>query len=230
MHVAAIQRYGEDPLIWYFYCQRTGTGHLDLARQTAFPTGVEQLAKRTDLPSSYLAMALWLEGEREQALEMTEKDAKAAPSSWTALNAAVMADRLNAGARRDALLKQVVDQPPAAAHKSDARPHREELVTLARALIADLAAGGKGDLKLADLHAARDRAPERDRCSFNYFLACYLEHHGKTEPAVYYWKQCMAAQDLVMSARTAAGFELHKRGVKPAEWKQLLFAKRDATK
>ena len=40
----------------------------------------------------------------------------------------------------------------------------------------------------------------------------------------------MAAQDLVMSTRTAAGFELQRRGIKPAEWKQLLFAKQEAEK
>ena len=113
--------------------------------------------------------------------------------------------------------------PPTAEY--DARPHREELVELARALIADLAAGGNCNLNLEELHASRDRAPERDRCSFNYFLACYLDPRGKGAQAIEYWKLCMGSPDLIMATRTAAGFELHQRGVKPNEWKELQFAR-----
>jgi hypothetical protein len=200
---------------------------LEIARAAAFPDGVESLATRKDVPVNFHALVLAMEGQQGKALEVLDAEVKARPSSWNAMRAALMADLVADEKRRDALLKQVAEQPPQPATPNDNRPHREELVILAKALIADLASGGKCDFDLEKLHSARDEAPPFDHCSFNYFLASYLDQRGKTDHAIKYWKECMGANDLGTSLRTAAGFELTKHGVKPSEWKQLLFAKPD---
>jgi hypothetical protein len=201
-----------------------------LARKAAFPNGVEELAANTEIPFNVSAVALLLEGEPKKALEIYEKISKSEPASWTAMQAATVADRIGDTTKRDALLKQVIEQPRPPQNKHDARPHRDELVYLARQLVKDLAAGGKCAFNFDELHAQRDRAPVRDRSSFNFFLGSYLDRRGKSNLALEYWKQCMGAPDLMMPTRTLAGFELHKRGVKPGEWKQFLFADQKATK
>lgn len=224
-HVALIERYGENPVYWYFFCQRNGCGQLDTAREAAFPDGVSQLILKSDLTTNFVALALSMEGESVKALEILEREAKEKRTSWITMRAALMADTVGNAAKRDALLKQVVEQPEQPADDYDHRPHRAELVDLARALIADLTAGGKCDLDFDKLQSSRDRAPEDDRCSFSYYLGCYLDQRGKPDLAIKYWKESMAAQNLVMSARTAAGFELNRHGVKPSEWKELFLAK-----
>jgi len=225
MQVASIERYGEYPVLWYFFCQRNGCGHLDLARKAAFPNGVDEFASEKDVPVNLAALALLLEGETKKALEVYDAENKKAPASWTAMMGATIADQLGDSKKRDFLLRLVIEQKALTPNPNDARPHREELVELARKLIADLSAGGKCEFDFEKLNASRDRAPPRDRCSFSYFLGAYLDRHGKKDLAVQYWKQCMGASDLVMSTRTLAGYELNKRGVKPSEWKQLLFEK-----
>jgi hypothetical protein len=229
-YVDAIGRYGETPLEWYFYCKRNGVGNLGVAREMAFPDGVEAFAEIPNVAVNYAGLALYLEGQPTKAFDLYQKQSGSAPASFTALQAATMADTIGENAKRDRLLKQVVEQKLPPKHPYDHRPHREELIDLARHFIADLAAGGKCKLDFDKLHAIRDRTQERDRCSFNYFLACYLDRHGKPELAVDYWKQCMGAPELPLGTRTLAGAALSKRGVKPSEWKQLLFAKPDAAK
>jgi hypothetical protein len=219
--VAEIERYGEHPAAWYFFCRRNGCGNLALARQAAFPDGVEDFAASGAMPDNYGALAL--EGKPSKALAIYERQSIEKPSSWIAMQAAIAADQIGERPKRDAFLKRVVEQTSARETPNDKRPHRQELVDLARHLIDDLAKGGTCSLNFEALHSSRDTAPERDRCSFNYFLACYLDNRGQSKQAVKYWKLCMGCPDLVMTTRTAAGFELHKRGAKPAEWKKLLF-------
>ncbi len=229
-YVDAIGRYGERPIEWYLFCKRNGVGNLGLSRAAAFPDGVEAFAAIPNVPVNYAVLALYLEAKPSKALEILEKQAKDAPASFTAMQAATMADRLGDNPKRDKHLKLVVEQKPPAQHPYDQRPLREELVGLARQFIADLAKGGGCKFDLGQLHSMRDKAPERDHCGFNYFLACYLDRHGKTELAVDYWKQCMGSPELQLGTRTLAGAELSKRGIKPSEWKQLLFAKPVGTK
>jgi hypothetical protein len=228
-YVAAIGRYGERPLEWYLFCKRNGVGELDLAREAAFPDGVEEFAATSNMPV-YAGLALWLEGKPSKALELYEKQATSAPDSFMAMQAATMADSLGQNAKRDKLLKLVVEQKPPAQHPHEYRPQREELVGLARQFIGDLAAGAKCKFDMNQLHAMRDKAPERDHCGFNYFLACYLDRHGKPDLAVDYWKQCMGAPELDLGTRTLAGAELSKRGIQASQWKQLLFARPAAAK
>jgi tetratricopeptide (TPR) repeat protein len=222
-YVTAIGRYGENPIEWYLFCRRNGVGNLGLAREAAFPEGVESFAAIPNIPVNYAGIALYLEEKRSKSLEVYEESAAAAPASFTAMQAASIADRLGENAKRDKLLKQVVEQKVLAPHPYDHRPHREELAELARHLIADLADGARCRFDFGKLHAIRDKALERDRCAFNYFLACYLDRHGKPDLAVTYWKQCMGAPEIQLGTRTLAGAELSKRGVKPIEWKLLFF-------
>jgi hypothetical protein len=224
-YLETIARYGEHPLLWYFFCQRNGRGDVERARRAAFPAGVEQFVRRANVPYHYTAIILCLEEMPEQALEIYLRQGKTAPTSVLLMLAASLADQLGDHAARDALLQQAVDQPPPAEDEYDDRPHRRELVELARRFLDDLAAGGNGDFNFDELHAIRDRAPESARCSFNYILGCYLERRGKPESAIEYWKQCMGCSSLNLLTRTAAGFALQQRGVHPDQWKQLLFIK-----
>ena len=228
-YVDAIGRYRESPLEWYLFCKRNGVGELSLARAAAFPEGVEEFAAIPNMPV-YAGLALCLEAKPSKALAIYEKQATSAPAAFTAMQAAMMADSLGQNAKRDKLLKLLVEQKPPAQHPYDHRPQREELVGLGRQFIGDLAAGGNCKFNMNQLHAMRDKAPERDHCGFNYFLACYLDRHGKPELAVDYWKQCMGAPELQLGTRTLAGAELSKRGIKASAWKQLLFAQPKAAK
>jgi tetratricopeptide (TPR) repeat protein len=227
LHVMSAARYGEHPAIWYLFCQRNGCGRLDVARQAAFPDGVEAFAAAAPLPANYVALVLYFEGQTARAIALLESEHKKTPSSWLAARVALLADELGNDQKRDEYLKLVIDQKEVPS-ENDSRPRREELVGLARHLLDDIAAGNHGDLKFDELHKLRDAAPERDRCTFNYLLGCYLDKRGKRDEAIEYWKLCMGSQDLVMSTRTAAGFALHNRGVKPSEWKQLLFTRPEA--
>jgi hypothetical protein len=223
--VDAIGRYGEHPIEWYLFCKRNGVGNLGLAREATFPEGVEAFAAIPNVPVNYAVMALYLEAKPSKALESREKEAEALPSSFSAMQCASMADRLGERARRDKWLGKVVEQKAATEHPYDQRPHREELIELARLFIADLAAGGKSIFDFEKVHALRDKAAERDRCTFNYFLGCYLDDHGKPELAVDYWKLCMGNPELGLGTRTLAGAELVRRKIKPEEWKSLLMSK-----
>jgi hypothetical protein len=228
--VDAITRYGESPVEWYLFCNRNGVGNLELARATAFPDGVESFAGDPNTPPNYAGISLYLEAKPSKALDRFEKEAESLPATFTSMHAATIADRLGETSRRNKLFKQVVEQKSASQHPYDNRPHRPELVELAKLFIADLAQGAKCKFSFDKLTAIRDAAPERDRCGFNYFLACYLDQHGQPDLAIDYWKQCMGAADLGLGTRTLAGAALHKRGVKPGDWKVLLFARPDASK
>jgi tetratricopeptide (TPR) repeat protein len=227
-YIASIERYGESPLEWYFFCQRTGFGQLDLAAKTAFPNGPQELVTSNRIPKFQAASVLYFEGQLKPSLEVFEAEAKQKRETFLVLLAALAADRVEDVAKRDALLKMAGEKGAVPPTPTETRPYRPELAELARLLAADLAAGGKCEFDYKALHALRDRAPVMDHGGFNYFIGCYLDLRGKTDQAIEYWKLCMAGPGLVSlgsASRTGAGFELQKRGVKPSDWKPLLFAK-----
>jgi tetratricopeptide (TPR) repeat protein len=226
LYVLGVKRYREHPIDWYLFCQRNGCGQLDLAKHAAFPDGVENLVE-TYKEVNYISSALQLEGQPVAAIEINEKLVKYVPNTWFPLRIAILADEVGDEKKRDAYL-ELATQKRGENSKENDEAYREDLAELAKIFLKDIAAGNKGELDFHELHRIRARFSERKQCTFNYFLAAYLDKRGHRDQAIGYWKLCMGYPDPAPSVRTLAGFALHNRGVEPREWKQLLFEVPDA--
>ena len=59
--------------------------------------------------------------------------------------------------------------------------------------------------------------------NFNYYLASYLDLHGKTGKAIQYWKLCMGYTGAMQNVRSHLGRAdlLEEHGLKPEDYADL---------
>jgi tetratricopeptide (TPR) repeat protein len=220
----------EEPYLWYFWCRRTGQGHLKEAHELA-KSYIEQLGGRTNdgfepfrfkprIPGTYSLLT----DDLASARRYFEEEFSRNHSPAAGLHAVLIADKQNDRVRRDLLLKEIGVKLT----KLD-RSKAAHLLELAKFLIADIAKNGKAEFDWIAIDNQCAKANGAGQIEFNYFLAAYLDQHGKPEKAIEYWKRCMAMTQMNNLCRTLAGSELIKHGVKPSEYKAALHKPPDLT-
>ena len=187
--------YVDSPADWYFFCRRTGHGDLASARKAA-RDAFDQYDPRT--ADQIMAMAYaraagpyyLLEEEFDKAKRHFEKDFAKTKNPHQGLHLALLADRMKDAAKRDAVLQQVRNEGSSFIREATGKP-RKELIALAGLFVQDLAHGGKAEIDLDAAARLRAIADVGEQMNFNYYLASYLDLHGKTGKAIQYWKLCM---------------------------------------
>jgi hypothetical protein len=89
-------------------------------------------------------------------------------------------------------------------------------------IAADLAAGGHGEIDLAKVDKLLSDVDDYPRSTAQFFLARYLDLHGKSAAAVEYWTRSMVSNQLYTVNRTLAGSFLWDRGVTPRAYKEAI--------
>ncbi len=209
---ATADRYRSSALEWYFFCRRTGRGHLSAARELARtyvedPSAQDSRDARCDVATFYV-----LEGQRDQALAIYREVLAELADPFFGLWVAILADEIHDHGVRDAALAQVRLDSPSLVRKEIGRV-RKELIALAGLIERDLAQGRNGRI---DLKAAEEvRATIEDPYELGYFelfLARYLQGHGMRDEAIHYWKERVASTDGSTYCRTLAGATLLELG------------------
>jgi len=228
---ATAERY-PDPIAtidWYCFCRRTGHGDLNASR-AAFKAA---FASRDGAHQAPVGGAVFyiLEKKPRQALKLASREFERSGDVNVGLYVALLNDELQDAKARDAALRRAIEQA-AKVKPTKENASRAVVVQLARWIVADLAAGGKGEIDLAaadklndELKASLLKQPpqnNRDAITFDYLLGLYLNLHGKTDEAVRHWKKCVAQTEIFDSmTRSLAGAALYDRGIKPESYKSL---------
>jgi tetratricopeptide (TPR) repeat protein len=215
-------------LALYLFCRRTGHGDLAAAR-----SAVQASLESEDGARRYpfvAALFYLLEEKPKQAAPILSDMFARGGAIYPGLEAAMVYDELKDVKARDAALRRMIAlmEP----ERQKVAPLRTAFGKLAKLILADLAAGGKGEIDLAaadkindEVRAACRREPPNEddyQVVFDYILGRYLSLHGKTDQAIEHWKKCVAETEHFMSvARSLAGAELCDHGVKPESYKSL---------
>jgi tetratricopeptide (TPR) repeat protein len=227
---ACAERYERESLEWYYFCRRTGQGDVASARSFArdyIDKGKQRAVRPT--PSSLMTFYL-LEKEPEKALAELKHFMATNSVPYDVLWAAVTADLLKDGKKRDALLQQAKalgDKLNNAKRADKANPADESTLAdngagaLADLILKDLAQGGKGQIDLEAADKLADSLVPWYHAWFHYLLGQYLDVHGRHESADRCWKQCMSWPRSGIH-RTLAGAMLLEHGVKPADYRALM--------
>jgi hypothetical protein len=222
---AIAERYPSEGMGWFFFCKRTGHGDVEAARTVLLDSTKESAAMPRISQQSLLSVYYQAENQFEKSLEIEQSLWNAHHSTKTGLALATLADRLKDAARRDAALKQVIEdaaKPPPKELSAVAAAYGEypskPLAALAELMVKDLADGGKGQIDLAAADALAARAPNNEKPVFYYHLACYLDRHGKPDKAVSYWKKGAAFPRDVNIPLPLCETRLTERGIKPENY------------
>lgn len=209
------ERYDSSRLAWYFFCRRTGQGDLAAARALAREYLTNPDTDRRQLEWFSVGDFYLLEGDGETALKHFERCYQKTNDPYEGFRIALVADQLKETQRRDAALQQIQQKGTDFIVYSTNKP-REHLLALADMILDDLDAGGRGEIDLAGADKLAS-AIEDDlaRMNFHYYLAKYLDLHGKPDAAIHYWKLCLAHTGVTDWCRTLAGAELIARGYAP---------------
>jgi tetratricopeptide (TPR) repeat protein len=237
---AAAERYPDllTPLYWYCFCRRTGHGDLAAARaayQAVFQS--KDGAHRDPFGGAVFCI---LEKKPRQALRLVSDMFERTDDIYAGLHVAMLHDELGDAKERDAALHRLIERA-AKVKLSEKNASQTVLAQLARMIVADSAAGGKGEIDLAaadkindGLKASLRKQPpqeNKDPMIFDYFLGRYLSLHGKTDEAIKHWKKCVAETETFDSTtRSIAGAELCDRGIRPESYKSLWETSEDEAK
>lgn len=214
-------RYRGSSLQWYYFCRRTGQGDAASARDAALdfmntPGNVDD-----DL-SRFEAGEFWmLDRVPDEAIKYFERLAAESTNPYYGLHLALLADQAKKTGQRDAALDRVVSKGEEYLRIATQQPRRE-LVGLAKLMVADLKNGGHGEIDLMTAKRLRSTADETEQMNFNYYLAKYLDLHGKPDEARQLWMHCMGYRIMFDYIRTLAGAELQDHGVRPDDYKDLV--------
>ena len=191
-YVAASATRYYHPDNWYFWCQRTGRGHLDRAA-TAMGQYVDSLKDSADygdrwrLPAFYL-----LEGDDARAERELARNLEQFGDPWAGLHLALL--KLRAGDRPAAatVLKTVAERGPAFRFNGSDTPWTEllQFVAIVRQRMSR-DPGAKFDLPEIDRLIAA--SGDGDRATLNYFAAKYLEALDGAPQAGDYLRRSAAA-------------------------------------
>ena len=212
---ACAERYRGDECSWYFFCRRTGQGDLQAARTLTRKYMQDPATSPKWLENFWIGLFQLLEGETQTALKHFQQCYTKTSDSYEGMHVVLMADQLKDVKQRDATLQHMKEKGWEGAIY-DTGIWRKELLVLVDLMTKDLAKGGKADFDFAlvDKTAA---AIDNDlrKINYYYFLAKYLDLHGKPDKAIQYWKLCLTLTVMDAQCRTLAGAELLQRGYAP---------------
>ncbi len=216
MYRATSERYSGEEFHWFCFCKRTGHGDVAAAKDLV----VAARAKPSYRPKSLDDDAFFhlLTGEPLKALELCEQALDQNHSPAAGLRTALIADQLGETDRRDRALQHVVQQF-SKFKPDDKEGSRTECLGLAKLWIADLARGGKADFDLKSAERLAQDANPSSQMNFNFYLASYLDLHGRNLSAIEYWKRAVCARNgLLGYNRTLAGIALLKYQITPKDY------------
>jgi tetratricopeptide (TPR) repeat protein len=223
---ALAERYeGSTRLGWYFFCRRTGQGELAGARELARGFVAEPHDKTWHEANREIGRFYLLEGELPKALASFQACYAGTRHRSVALSIALTADELRDTAARDAALKQA--QSEEAGSQRKASRGLAAASGLAQWMAADLAAGGKGEIDAARADRLCAQGNASDREALYYYLAKYLDLHGRGTEAVRLWKRSVSYRTaegevrMEHSVYALAAAELLRKGIKPEDYRDL---------
>lgn len=211
-YAALARRYRVSSLEWYFFCRRTGKGHIDEAK--------ELLKQYTDAygdsPYSHdlfnLATLAELNEDAKTSLEATLKYQRVRPTYMHAIQIAALAHETGQTEVRDLALKS-------------AGPYgtRIDLFVL---VFKQKAAKGGPIVFDSDQMQGLAEGMTTDERMIAYYCAGRLAAHAKQkERAIEFYKQVMNSYKFSSFVRTQAGVRLLELGVKPEDYKDLVLGK-----
>ncbi len=213
LHKAAALRYRNSATTWYFFCKRTGAGDVETARQTALDH-IEQ-PEATDL---FSAGYFWLlEKQPEKAITYLRRS----KSPWDKFLLLAAADQANDSETFDATLKSILEIGENNANNQDTNLSKDMIG------LASLFANDRADkVSKIDVTAATELINTSEPVTqliFTYYLAKYLDTHGRESDAVLLWKKCLGYWiPMDKFARTMAAVELREHNVPDDELEALL--------
>lgn len=195
------ERY-DDPFTWYFWCQRTGKGHLAEASEA-----VKRLIAKVELgPKDYYTANYYMaQGDPGRALPLFRECFDKFRNLYAGLLAADILDQQGDVAGRDALIKSVAEfhLPP---NSPDIRA-----VWMAKAMQKALSGGldANSDRATADIMPR----PLKDYAgATRYIAARFLSQHGQKELAKEYWAHCFKGPDQGIHSQAMAAADLRRAG------------------
>lgn len=195
------ERY-DDPFTWYFWCQRTGKGHLADASEA-----VKHLIEKTELgPKDYYTANYYMaQGDPARALPLFRECFEKFKIPYAGLLAAEILDEQGDAAGRDALIKSVAEfhLPP---NSPDIRA-----VWMAKAMQKALSHGldGNSDRATAEIMPR----PLKDYAGVTRYIAArFLSQHGQKELAKEYWALCFKGPDQGIHSQAMAAADLRRAG------------------
>jgi tetratricopeptide (TPR) repeat protein len=217
MYRATSERYehcGSD-LDWYFFCRRTGKGDVKAAKELA-DAAVDNPNSQTD-PFNIICYRL-LNNQITEALALLETEFKKDPHPWTGILIALFSDQQKDTARRDEVLKALLDREDEALKKPKNK-EQKKIFKLAAILTRDLANGGKVEFDLDELEKVRP--PAGNSLPFYYYaLAYYYNQRDKTQEATDCWlKSITCTINNANIYRTLSAGALLEHGIGPEKYK-----------
>ncbi|MBN1394386.1 MAG: hypothetical protein JW959_05140 [Pirellulales bacterium] len=230
LRIAIGERYHNSWLDWYYFCRRTGHGDLDAARKRGMEYVNSDYYQKT-YPKEAAVFNI-LEKEPRKAADKLADFFQKVACIRVGLRLVVLHDELGDAAARDKILQTLLtsNYTPSKTFNKEAR---DALVGLAKLIDADLKAGGKGNIDLAEadrlyraMEKTADDLPDAENdvnmSLYGYILGRYLALHGKSEEAAKYLKLCLAETEKLYTVdRTLAGVALRELGIKPEDCKEL---------
>src|SRR5689334_7986759 len=102
------ERYRDQSIAWFFWCQRTGHGDAEAARKftEAYFGSLEAPAPQSDLRQ--IAMFYLITNQKAEAIEVLQEDLKQSDDPFAGLQLALVADELKKPEVRDWALKTTI--------------------------------------------------------------------------------------------------------------------------
>ena len=197
------ERYDDWWATWYLFCQRTGRGELDGAREMA------RAGLRLPEPGGpdSLAFFHWIEDEPDRAIRILEGWMEAQPAGPAAMSLMLLYDQTGANEKRDEMLRQLSGGIEGVGPKS---------ADVCRLMQDALSAPEKG-LDLAGVDAQIAAIQEGSPFFLRLSVGRFLLNRGRPEDARKYLKAC--AEDLYADGWSRAAAALWLRRASPEEAK-----------
>ena len=162
-----------------------------------------------------------LEEEFDKAKRHFEKDFAKTKNPHQGLHLALLADRMKDAAKRDAVLQQVRNEGSSFIREATGKP-RKELIALAGLFVRAWPTEARPKSTWTRRPGSALSPNVGEQMNFNYYLASYLDLHGKTGKAIQYWKLCMGYTGAMRDVnRTLAGRPCSRHGLKPEDYADL---------
>jgi hypothetical protein len=201
-HQRNAERYASAVYDWYLFCKRTGHGNVAAAAK--FTLEYILSLNQDDLRSFIEGCFYWLEGQHEKARNVFSTANGSSKQSGFALCLAVLLDKSNDAARRNAVLKEFVAASKPAPAMASAFQYVLDTIL------------DPGDKKKGFDSKEMDRlikaCPEAQRSFASFFIAGFLRNHGQVDvaralyegsasaPNLWPWYRCLA-QDALRSLK-----------------------------
>jgi tetratricopeptide (TPR) repeat protein len=207
------ERYENTSYKWFFWCKRTGQGHMEAARRMA-EAHFEALGPRPSPGDQFLIAALQqLTGDREAALGTSSAAFKASNDPRPGLFAALIAHELNKTEERDALFEQIASRGKSFVVNGRGRP---QMISVAAMIREHIGAGKEGPFDEERFAKLSKDAVEGEPTNLEYLVGRYLVAQGHTDQGHKHLLRA-ATSPIDAATQTLAAAELRAANVEVGE-------------